>query len=83
MKNKSLLKIVGFTLLIVGVGLTAFGAYDYVTALIHKLAPKHFWCVGLGLPVLGLGFGFAFFTSKPQPPEQVDEKSQNDENTAD
>lgn len=83
MKNKSVLKIVGFALLIIGLGLTAFGVYDYITALIGKLSPKYFWCAGLGLPVLGLGFGFAFFGGKTQLPKQTDEQEQNDENSAD
>jgi hypothetical protein len=83
MKNKPILKFVGFALFIVGLALTVFGVYDYITALIDKLAPKYFWCAGLGLPVLGLGFGFAVFSSKTQPHKQTDEQEQNDENSAD
>jgi hypothetical protein len=83
MKNKPILKLVGFALFIVGLALTVFGVYDYITALIDKLAPKYFWCTGLGLPVLGLGFGFAVFAGKTQPPKQIDDQEQNDENSAD
>ena len=64
MKNKRFVKMIGITLLIIGLALTVFGIYDYITALIKKLAPKYFWCAGLGLPVLGFGFGFALFSSK-------------------
>ena len=80
MNKKPVLKIVGFALLIIGLGLTVFGVYDYITALLDKLAPKYFWCTGLGLPVLGLGFGFAFFASKTQQPKQTDNSQENDKN---
>ena len=72
--------MIGITLLIIGLVLTVFGIYDYITALIKKLAPKYFWCAGLGLPVLGFGFGFALFSSKPQENKQIDEQTKNDQN---
>ncbi|MBQ7879789.1 MAG: hypothetical protein IJ317_03990 [Clostridia bacterium] len=79
--RKNILKTVGVILLIVGLALTAFGVYDYITALVDKIAPKYFWCAGLGLPVLGLGLGFAFFAGKTQPPKE--QNDENKENTAD
>ena len=80
MKNKRLIKMIGITLLLIGLALTVFGIYNYITALIQKLAPKYFWCTGLGLPILGFGFGFTLFSSKTQPNKQIDEQVKNNQN---
>ena len=57
--RKNILKTVGVILLIVGLALTAFGVYDYITALVEKSRLNifgarawdcPFWVWGLALP---------------------------------
>lgn len=75
-KRKRILKIVGIILLLIGLALTAFGLYSFFSALSAKTSPKYFWCAGLGLPVLGLGFGFTLFSNKKLPPKQAEEDNE-------
>ena len=58
---KTILKVVGVFLLLAGFVFTVIGFVDFFKALSNTEKPKLFWCMFLGLPLMGIGSGFSVF----------------------
>lgn len=63
-KTKKILKIVGVSLLVVGVIFAAVGFIDFFSAFGSNGMPTKFWCLFIGLPLLGIGGGITLFAYK-------------------
>ena len=56
-KIKRKLKIIGISVLIVGITFTLIGFINFFIAFSSQAQPKLFWCAFIGLPLLGVGLG--------------------------
>lgn len=65
-RRKNILKIIGITLLLVGFTCMVIGFVDFIQALSSLENPKLFWCLFIGLPLMGIGSGFSVFAFRSE-----------------
>ena len=60
-RTKNILKIIGIALLLIGFTCMIVGFVDFFNAFTNMERPKLFWCLFIGLPLMGIGSGFSIF----------------------
>jgi hypothetical protein len=57
--TRRVLRVVGPAIALIGLGFTAVGFISFFSAFGTMQFPRYFWCVFVGLPMLGIGLAIA------------------------
>ena len=60
-KVRLIIRIIGVLILLTGITFTIIGAVSFFKSFKNIEAPDHFWCLMLGLPLMGIGSGLTLF----------------------